>query len=257
MRSNYILLILAVAFGVIAGFFIGLCYSTPALYAIIDYEVKAADWLAFAGAVIAALLTVAAAAAVSFSQSYIQKKRALAGARALLSADLSEIMDYLEESAFVVRSAIEHLEMGNPNQITEIPNLKADVLLRLGTLVTLADPRDSAELSKLVSNLQVQGSRLKRGHTVFAGHNRGRRRGVIRSSRNFDGALRTTIELYVQTENLFEYAREDNKKAERPLYDQRHIKTAINALGLESLQGAGVYERIFPKLRLFERPSQN
>ncbi|MFN4166100.1 MAG: hypothetical protein ACK4GK_16100 [Ferrovibrio sp.] len=234
----------------VLGALVMLAFTDPELTSISE-GIELNDWLSFVGAVLGAAITVYGALFAARLQlekqeraEHLRNERELNAARSILASDLSDIVRYLEDSTANIVAMTAHLvEQGLPPNI-EQPKLSSDIPLRLAKLVSVAPIDVSKEIVELLRELQIQRSRLHGEIQYFIFPNRGRR-GLIRGPHNLDAALESTVSLYIQVNNLFEYARRETEHVNAAQYTRETIGSIVFSLDLERLADPEMLGRLY------------
>jgi hypothetical protein len=191
------------------------------------------------GALVGAMVTVGGALVVFWlrwrredERAADDRRRRLAGARAIMSADLSTIIDYVEESSAAIRLAAAVVECDGSKEHVECPRLDTDILLRMADLVGLQDRSDNADqIVDLLQIFQVHHARMSGGIDDLNNPER-RRPGLIMSARSFDICIDTVVEFFLRANRMFGYARREKGEIAPPPFDEDEINSAIRSLNI-------------------------
>lgn len=248
---------IACALGFSLGAVITLALVDPDL-SVFGMAIQLTDWLSFFGAA----LTVAGALFVARiqidKQALIEKirheredkniaaqnERELTAARALLSYDLSTIVDYLEECATEIVHAFKVLDEGADRRQLILPDLSIDILIRLSKIIAISANQDANKLADFLSIIQVQRARLSSEIFLFNGRPRGLRQGLSQGSYNFRSTMSSMVKLYIQIEYLFDYARLDTENIPTKPYSKKLITSAYRSIGFSQINDNDIYARI-------------
>lgn len=227
----------------LAGIFVSVILGFSLFMVVQTAGADSKEWLSFNGSLMGAALGALGTFGATFlllksqqNEVKAQKQRELTAARAILASDLDSIIDYLHDCTSTSINCIQTLAAGGSRNHTVLPILSFEILLRLGRLVTMAEPNESDLVSKILTDLQVLKARLSGEIDHFNGIERGLRRGIRQHDRNFDTALISIIQVYIRCYSLFSYARSEESTASHPLFDEENFNTSIRQLGLNILQ---------------------
>ncbi len=227
-----------------SGFILALTWETHAIYAVIDYEIQANDWLAFSGSIIGAFATVFAALITAIIADAFSKRNAVAerlqkltAARAILNADLNSITRYLHDGAKALSSIATYLwneQKGTPIERSEIlePKIDSDLLVRLANLASLETRKNGIQIVEFMKELQIQNARITDQIDIY--NRRGERNGyrLIQTLQNLESSLESTISLYIRAACLFDYARHSTDEIRPPSYTEGESGNAVFNLDL-------------------------
>lgn len=226
---------------------LGLTFGVIVTLAIVDPDlstlggkIKLADWLAFSGALIGAAVTVLAAILATRLQFKKQeqeaaerRRRDLQAAKAILANDLSSIMDYIEDCVRISTIIINDLMLGaSPRHDIANPALPTEILIRLGNLVSLAEPDDANAIANLMSDIQLLKARLSGQVNQFMGRGDPH---LIQCSDSLRIALKSAVDVYVHCASSFEYARRRSDRISPPDYSNKMIQSAFWELKIDSI----------------------
>lgn len=240
-----ILIAAALTAGMLLGIIATLIWNTAAIYAVIDYEVGANDWLGFLGAILGALATIVAALVAYYlanRSTEALKVQELIASRAILAHDLSRLCKYLDQCSSAIHAVLEWHEHGGIPPNIPIPTIPTDILVNLHRLVSLLPTSEATYVAHLLSMLQIQHSRLSDEIESFTHPNaKGRHR--VQTPENLEGALTSTIHLYIDTVSLFPYARLKIDTISAPSYNEDTFFNAVLNLELDDISPSSLLEQ--------------
>lgn len=253
--------LIKIAASITAGIFLGviaaLTWNTAFIYAVIDYEVKANDWLGFLGALLGAAATlIAAITAYSLAKraSDAQKQRELISALAILPSDLNGIIDYLKDSRTALVTMLDCIRVDAERPLVDKPTYPTDELLRLGKIVSLASPSEAEVFAKLLHEIQIQRARLTGDIDCFNKTGADHATRVLVSS-SLDGSFTSIIKVYVQVSNIFPYARLQETSLKPVKYNLENVHNAMFLLHVDDTNDHNLSERIYSQLGINPRPT--
>ncbi|MCW0236688.1 MAG: hypothetical protein OJJ21_24035 [Ferrovibrio sp.] len=234
--------------GIFFGFSVAMTLFTP--------DANLSNWIDFAGSALGAMATVIAAFAVMHIQirrqisadtqkveieahreanrlaSELQRReQELSAARAVFVSDLSRLMEYLRASSRVIVAMTKSLAADGKKGALVMPAYPLDALLRCERLVTLANTPSAELVAEVMTLLQLQAARVSSEVERYNGDDLGGWRGQQRLD-HLESGLMSTIELYVKSANLFEYARREVREALPIALTEENFGNALSNLGL-------------------------
>ncbi len=159
-------------------------------------------------------------------QSKERLRRRQQACRAALPADLSTIIDYLEDCSCVVTTALRRkCEPPEKPTVIEIPKLEDRVIKNLQDLIEhIVDERNAIAIAEILRIYQIQHSRLS---WMLATFNHPDRNGI-----EIEDVVPYTVKLFLHVESAFEFSR--NKKETIPELQicEKNLDHALSVLKL-------------------------
>jgi hypothetical protein len=169
-------------------------------------------WVTGAGVIVAVAVSIWQQAKID-GREIAQRERKGVAARSVMPAALAEICEYAEQCAASVKAG--YPSEGGVTMLAgplPVPKFPSDALKTLRDCVEYADADAITSISKLISRLQVQHSRI----TPFF------QRSSYKSitDHEYDKQLSDIIYLHANCSSLFPYARFEEKPSEPRTHDQ-------------------------------------
>lgn len=151
------------------------------------------------------------------------RERKFMAARAILPEDLSTICAYTDQCAQIVYAAIRsHREQLTPPNDMQMPILDSRVAANLQQLIEHLDRHNARQVAALLSCYQVQRARLGDAVNGWSDYQPRARRTTFTQS-NIEHPLIETIQLRIHTNNMFGFARDEEKTI--PAIDKPDVDT--------------------------------
>jgi hypothetical protein len=206
------------------------------------------EWLSFIGAIIGAFLAILGLVIATYIQIERQEHSArevrdqeIQGARAILTRDLSAILESLERGS---RLAASFGASSRHVSTLQFQDLNFDILLRLQRLVTLLPPQQSGYIAQLISDVQVYEARMRSAVDEAAGRSLGRARSV----NALEGPLISMMLICIRVHRLFPWARREVEEMLAGQIEQEEVRSAERTLGLQTGFGVQLFELVSPMI---------
>ncbi len=159
-------------------------------------------------------------------------QRKLLARRAVLPADLSEIMRFAEECAGTVVVAMHMLRGDVERELLDLHYLPDRVVGNLQALIEQLEDSDANKIADLLACYQVQIARLNGELAIFNYPDRFGNTRII-TEQNLEFTLEKIVEIFLLAEKMFRFARREDHELPEPQFTPEDVNQAIARLGLD------------------------